>query len=82
MITLNYTLNLLGNDKMKYSQQQLIDRKKLINISKNLNKAQNVITELLMDDFYDDEHVYHLNELISACGNVANTLYEKNQQCK
>ena len=66
---------------MGYSQQQLVHRKKLINISKNLNAAQNVITELISDDVYDDEHVHYLNELISACGNVANTLYEENQQC-
>jgi hypothetical protein len=66
---------------MEYSQQQLIYRKKLINISENLNNAQNVITELLSDDVYDDEHVHYLNEIISACGNVANTLYEENQQC-
>ena len=67
---------------MQYSQQQLIYRKKLINISENLNNAQTVITELLSDDFYDDEHVYYLNECIAACGNVADTLYEGNQQCK
>jgi hypothetical protein len=67
---------------MEYSQQQLIYRKKLINISENLNNAQNVITALLSDDVYDDEHVHYLNEIISACGNVANTLYEENQQCK
>jgi hypothetical protein len=66
---------------MEYSQQQLIYRKKLINISENLNNAQNVITRLLSDDAYDDEHVHYLNEIISACGNVADTLYEENQQC-
>lgn len=64
---------------MEYSQQQLIYRKKLLNISANLNNAQNVITELIRDDAYDDEHVHWLNEVISACGNVANTLYEENQ---
>ncbi len=59
---------------MEYSQQQLIYRKKLINISENLHNAQKVITELLKDDAYDDEHVYCLKELMSACGNVADTL--------
>ena len=66
---------------MEYSQQQLIYRKKLINISENLNNAQNVITRLLRDDAYDDEDVHYVNELISSCGNVANTLYKENQQC-
>ena len=59
---------------MEYSQQQLIYRKKLINISENLHNAQNVITRLLRDDAYDDEDVHYLKELISACRNVGNTL--------
>ena len=67
---------------MKYSQQQLVYRKKLLNISSNMSTAQKVINELLSDDMYDDEHVHYLNELISVCRNVANTLYKENQQYK
>ena len=65
---------------MEYSQQQVY-RKKLINISENLSTAQQVITELIRDEAYDDEHVHYLNEVISACGNVADTLYKETQQC-
>ena len=65
---------------MKYSQQQLVYRKKLLNISSNMSTAQKVINELLSDDMYDDEHVHYLNELISVCRNVANTLYKENQR--